>query len=61
MVKSMKTEGSCAQHSDSNPSVVSTDVVEDTAIGVGEMGTKKRIVGSHKKQFTARSVAERHS
>ena len=34
--------------SDSNPSVVTRDVLEDTAIGVGELATKKRSVGLNK-------------
>ena len=38
----------CAKRSDSNPSVVSRDVLEDTAIGVGELVTKNRSVGSNK-------------
>ena len=31
----------CTKDSDSNPSVVSRDVLEDTAIGVGEFGHKE--------------------
>ena len=34
--------------SDPNPSVVSSDVLEDTAIGVGESAIRKPSVGSHK-------------
>ena len=34
--------------SDSNPSVVNRDVLEDTAIVVGELATKKRSVGLNK-------------
>ena len=35
----------CTKDSGSNPSVVSRDVVEDTAVGVSELATKKRSVG----------------
>ena len=38
----------CTRDSDSNPSVVSRDVLVDTAIGVGELDTKKRSVGLNK-------------
>ena len=48
MVESVKAKGSCTMDSDSNPSVVSRDVEEDTATGVGEMVAKKRSVGSKK-------------
>ena len=38
----------CTKDSDSNPSVVSRDVLKDTATGVGESATKKRSVCSNK-------------
>ena len=38
----------CTKDSDSNPSVVNTDVLVDTAIGAGELATKPRSVGFNK-------------
>ena len=40
MVERARANEKCTQDSDSNPSV-SSDVLEDTAIGVGELDTKK--------------------
>ena len=40
-VVARRAKEKCAKDSDSNPSVVSRDVVEDTVIGVGELATKK--------------------
>ena len=51
-------------HSDSNPSVVSRDVLEDTAIGVGELATKKRSVGlikSTQRAIHHKTRCKRHS
>ena len=45
MVAKARTKVKCTKDSDSNPSVVSRNVLEDTAIGVGELATKKRSVG----------------
>ena len=50
--------------SDFNPSVVNNESLVDTAIGVGESGTKKPSVGLnkstrvHEKQFISRPVAK---
>ena len=38
----------CTKDSDSNLRVLSRDVLEDTAIGVGDLATKKRSVGLNK-------------
>ena len=38
----------CTKDSDSNPSVVNSESLVDTAIGVGESGTKKPSVGLNK-------------
>ena len=43
-----KGKGKLHKDSDSNPSVVSRDVLEDTAIGAGELATKSRSVGLSK-------------
>ena len=40
----------CTEDSDSNPSVVSRDVLEVPAIGVGELATRKRSVGLNKSE-----------
>ena len=45
MVERAMAKENCTEDSDSNPSVVSRDVFEDTAIGVGELATRSRIVG----------------
>ena len=64
MVERARANEKCTQDSDSNPSV-SSDVLEDTAIGVGELDTKKaqcwfetRIL---EEQSTTRHVTKRHS
>ena len=54
MVEKARAEVKCTKDSDSNPSVVSRDVLEDTAIGAGELATKKRSVGSN--QSTQRAI-----
>ena len=41
-------EEKCTKDSDSNPSVVNIDVLEDTAIGAGESATRSRSVGLNK-------------
>ena len=43
--KRVKAKGSCTTDSDPNPSVVSRDVLEETATGVGDLATKKRSGG----------------
>ena len=43
-----RAKENCTKDSDSNPSVVSRDVLEDTAIGVGELATRNRSVGLNK-------------
>ena len=52
MERARAKEG-CTKDSDSNPSVVNRDVLEDTTIGVGELVTKKRSVGLNKSTQTA--------
>ena len=48
MVERAKTKENCTKGSDSNPSVVSRNVLEETAIGVGELATRNRSVGFNK-------------
>ena len=48
MVERARAKDKCTGDSDSKPSVVSRDVLEDTAIGVGELDTEKRSVGLNK-------------
>ena len=48
MVEKTRAKVKCTKDSDSNPSVVSRDVLEDTAIGVGELATTKRSDGLNK-------------
>ena len=55
----MNGKRKCTKDSDSNPSVVSRDVLKDTAIGVGESATKKPSVGSN--QSISGPAAKRHS
>ena len=43
-----KSNGKCTNDSDSQPSVVSRDVLEDTAIGAGESASRNHSVGSNK-------------
>ena len=43
-----RAKGKCTKDSDSNPSVVSRDVLEDSAIGAGESATRRRSVGLNK-------------
>ena len=52
------TKVRCTKDSDSNPSVVSGDVLQNTAIRVGEMATKKRSVGLNKS--TQRAIPIHH-
>ena len=46
--RARKAKEKCTRDSDSNPGAASRDVLGDTAIGVGELDTKKRSVGSNK-------------
>ena len=46
-----KGKRKCTKDSDFNPSVVSRDVLEDTAIGAGESATRSRSVG-FKREYT---------
>ena len=48
MLGRARTKERCTKDSDSNPSVVNRDVLEDTAIGAGELATKQRSVGLNK-------------
>ena len=48
MVERARAMENCTKDSDSNPSVVSRDVLEDTAVGVGELATRSRSVGLNK-------------
>ena len=48
MMEKAGTKVRCTKDSDSNPSMVSRDVLEDTAIVAGELATRKRSVGSNK-------------
>ena len=43
-----RAKGKCTKDSDSNPSVVSRDVLEDSATGAGESATRRRSVGLNK-------------
>ena len=40
-----RAKENCTKDSDFNPSVVSRDVLGDTAFGVGELATRNRSVG----------------
>ena len=44
-VVARRAKEKCTKDSDSNPSGVSRDVLDDTAIGVGESATRSRSVG----------------
>ena len=48
MVERAKRKEKCTKDSDSTQSVVSRDVLEDAAFGVGEVATRKRSVGFNK-------------
>ena len=59
-VEKARTKVRCTNDSDTNPSVVSRDVLEDTVIDVGELATKIQ-TRVHTEQSTTRPVAKRHS
>ena len=48
MVERARAKENCTKDSDSNPSVVSRDVLGDTAIGVRELATRNRSVDLNK-------------
>ena len=48
-----RAKGKCTKDSDSNPSVVSGDVSEDSATGAGESATRRRSVGLNKSTLLA--------
>ena len=50
-------EEKCTKDSDFNPSVVNSEILVDTVIGVGESGTEKPNVGSNKS--TSRAIHRR--
>ena len=58
-------EEKCTKDSDFNPSMVNSESLVDTVIGVGESAMKKPSVGLthrvHEEQSTSRPVAKRHS
>ena len=47
-VVAQRPKENCIKDSDFNPSVVNNESLVDTAIGVGELGTKKPSVGLNK-------------
>ena len=48
MLERARAKENCTKDSDFNPTVVSRDVLEDTAIAFGELATRNRSVGLNK-------------